>query len=191
MAIATFWIVGGPNGSGKSTLCPSLFGGLPVLNPDVVAARLVAAGAPAAEAAVAAGREVVEQTREALRGSASFVVETTLSGRMQLRAAREARDRGWRVGLVFVCVASPALSMQRIASRVAAGGHDVPAADVERRFDRSRAHLVELAAVADPLLAYDNSSRQGHRLVLLRTGGASIYRADPAPAWLPAALLQS
>jgi len=187
----TFWIVGGPNGSGKSTLCPSLFGGLPVLNPDVVAARLVAAGSSPAEAAVAAGREVVEQTRGALKGGKSFVIETTLSGRMQLRAASEARDRGWRVGLVFVCVASPALSMQRIASRVAAGGHDVPAADVERRFDRSLAHLVELSALADPLLAYDNSSREGHRLVLLRTGGATIYQADPPPVWLPPALLRS
>lgn len=34
------------------------------------------------------------------------------------------------------------MSHQRVAERVAHGGHDIPAADIERRFGRSLRHLL-------------------------------------------------
>ena len=33
--------------------------------------------------------------------------------------------------------------MSRVRQRVRMGGHDVPVADIRRRFERSRVHLVE------------------------------------------------
>ena len=49
--------------------------------------------------------------------------------------------------------------MARIARRVSEGGHDVPEADVRRRFDRSLANLPGYAAHADIWRVFDVSRR--------------------------------
>jgi predicted ABC-type ATPase len=52
-----------------------------------------------------------------------------------------------------------ALSHQRVAERVAHGGHDIPAADIERRFARSLGHLFrDLVTRVDACRCYMNSS---------------------------------
>src|SRR5579862_3322370 len=48
-----------------------------------------------------------------------------------------ASDLGYRVSVVFIFVGSPETCVERVKERVARGGHDVPAADVSRRFTRS------------------------------------------------------
>jgi predicted ABC-type ATPase len=52
------------------------------------------------------------------------------------------RAGGWRVELIYLALPNKAMSHQRVAERVAHGGHDIPAADIERRFARSLRHLL-------------------------------------------------
>ena len=60
--------------------------------------------------------------------------------------------------MVFLFLPSVGLALQRIASRVRQGGHDVPRADVVRRFGRSRKNFQTLYQdVADKWSVYDNS----------------------------------
>jgi len=49
---------------------------------------------------------------------------------------RRWKARGYRIEIVFLRIESPQLGLRRIAARVRQGGHDVPRADVLRRFDR-------------------------------------------------------
>ena len=44
---------------------------------------------------------------------------------------------GWRVELIYLALPSMEMSKLRVAERVAHGGHNIPAADIERRFARS------------------------------------------------------
>ena len=49
---------------------------------------------------------------------------------------------GYRIEMIYLRVASPQLALRRIAARVKQGGHDVPRADVLRRFDRGWKYFV-------------------------------------------------
>ena len=57
----------------------------------------------------------------------SFAFETTLSGLSYARAIPKWQAQGYHIKLVF-------LTLLRVAARVRQGGHDIPAAVVQRRF---------------------------------------------------------
>lgn len=57
---------------------------------------------------------------------------------------RRLRSQGWRAELIYLALPSMEMSRLRVAERVAHGGHDIPVADIERRFARSLANLLEV-----------------------------------------------
>ena len=93
----------------------------------------------------------------------AFAVETTLAGRRHERRILAARERGFRIEIFCLGVADVETCLARIARRVSAGGHDVPEADVRRRFPRSMAHL---ASAADSTIVYDSEAYGDPRRVL-------------------------
>ncbi len=69
------------------------------------------------------------------------------------------KKRGYEVHFFYLWVPSVELALSRIRGRVLLGGHDVPALDVRRRFDRSiRNFLVHYRPLADSWTLYDNTS---------------------------------
>jgi len=131
-------VVAGPNGAGKTTFAREL---LPALYPDVAflnADEVQVEAAPFAHP-VAAGRELLRRLAEKERRGESFAIETTLSSRMYVRHMRAWRSTGYRIALHFIELPSEDYAVQRVAMRVAAVGHDVPEADVRRRFHRGLA----------------------------------------------------
>jgi hypothetical protein len=61
--------------------------------------------------------------------------------------------RIWYVGL-----ASPEHHLARVKARVLNGGHDIPEADIRRRFDQSRLQLISLLPHLTELRVYDNTN---------------------------------
>ncbi len=53
------------------------------------------------------------------------------------------RCDGWFVELIYLALPSIEMSKLHVAGRVAHGGHDIPLADIERRFPRSLRHLLD------------------------------------------------
>jgi predicted ABC-type ATPase len=133
------YLIGGPNGSGKSTFARALIAKLdpaiPFVNTDDIARELGDWRLP--EIQLRAGRESLRRMRQLLADRTSFVHETTLSGHAQIELARSAKQSGWHVDFTFVFLRDWSLSADRVAARVRRGGHDVPAADLERRYARS------------------------------------------------------
>jgi len=75
------------------------------------------------------------------------------------------KSAGYRIEIAFLRLASAELALRRIAVRVRQGGHDVPVADVRRRFDRGRKNFESIyKSLADAWALYDNS---GERLELV------------------------
>ena len=70
---------------------------------------------------------------------------------------KKAKAAGYRVELHFISVASVEVALARISSRVDQGGHDVPEADVRRRFHRAEANLPEAIELSDEARRYDNT----------------------------------
>jgi hypothetical protein len=56
-----------------------------------------------------------------------------------------------------VGLASPEHHLARVKARVMKGGHNIPEADIRRRFDQSRLQLIQLLPLLTELRVYDNS----------------------------------
>ena len=129
-------IIAGPNGAGKTTFARSFLPmepGLPrFINADAIAAGL-AAFAPET-AAIRAGRLMLAEIGLCVRRGESFAFETTLSGLAYLRHIAAWRALGYRVSLIFLSLPNVETAIERVASRVRQGGHDVPAKVIRRRF---------------------------------------------------------
>lgn len=175
-------IIGGPNGSGKSTLydrldLPGLF-----VNADVIA-RALNPGRPEA-ASLLAGRRTLAELAKVLGARESFVYETTLSSRQSVELMRASRTAGYEVGLVFVALNSADLNVQRVAERVARGGHHIPDDVVRRRYEKALSRLPEAIRLANGSMVFDNSLFSGPRLLLQIRGAAiEVNTLDEADAF--------
>jgi predicted ABC-type ATPase len=175
---ATLCILGGCNGAGKTTLARELLprlGLMRFLNTDEIARGL----SPLDPSLVAfkAGRLVIEEARSLIAAGLSFALESTLSGKTYVAMLREARERGFRVVMHYVVIGSAAQAVERVRLRVKLGGHDVPAEDVVRRYERSLRHLLEdYLPLADEWGVWDNrnpppqeiATNASHTLTALR-----------------------
>lgn len=140
------YIIAGPNGAGKTTFAVTF---LPTyakcsnfINADLIAAGL----SPFSPRTVAlkAGKLVLEQIHQFAAKGIDFAFETTLSGKLYVNLLKSLKVKGYRIHLFFLWIPSSGLAISRIKNRVLRGGHDVPAEDVIRRFNRSIANFFRL-----------------------------------------------
>jgi len=129
-------------------------------NPDEAAKRLMAArpGMRQAEANSAAWQQGRRLLERAIAERLDFAFETTLGGSTLARLLALAADKGTEVHILYIGLASPELHIARVRSRVRAGGHDIPEADIRRRYEHSRMNLVHLLPKLASLRVYDNSA---------------------------------
>ena len=180
----TLTIVAGPNGSGKSTYTRAIREslGVPVIDPDWEA-RLVRPDAPQA-AAVEGGKQAIKRARAYLVNNQSFAAETTLAGKTYLRMMAEAKQKGWLIDLIYVGVASVETSIDRVAQRVAQGGHNVPEEDIRRRYARSLANLPMAIELADRATILDNSTAAGYQPIAIVENGRVVEQVRELPGWI-------
>ena len=153
-------IIAGPNGAGKTTFaCEYL---LKEANcPDFINVDLIAAGLSPFNpdrAAIQAGRIMLSEIERRVRKGDSFAFETTLSGRVYARLIPQWRRSGYRVRLIFLNLPSPEVAIERVATRVAQGGHNVTSDIVRRRFEAGLRNFKEIYMnLVDNWEWYDNS----------------------------------
>jgi predicted ABC-type ATPase len=101
---------------------------------------------------------VLAELHRLVKARDNFAFESTLSGRTYLRMMKRWKVSGYRIELVFLSLPSVEVALQRIAVRVRQGGHDVPRADVVRRFNRSWKNFQSMYRIlADKWAVYDNA----------------------------------
>lgn len=152
--------IAGPNGAGKTTFAreflPRVAGVTHFLNADLIAQGL--APLDPSLAAIAAGRLLLHEVNRFAAARADFAFESTLSGMSYARHLAKWKDQGHRIEISYLRLKSPQLALRRIAARVRQGGHDVPRADVLRRFERGWEHFDRIyRSLADEWAVYDNS----------------------------------
>jgi len=155
------YLIAGCNGAGKTTFAKSFLPNeakcLNFLNADLIAQGLSPLNTRAA--AIKAGRLLSEEFRTFVARHDTFGFESTLSGKTYLGLLRQAKQRGFRLYLHYLWLPNPAIAIARVRERVKKGGHDVPEADVRRRFSRSRQHFVhDYAPLADRWAVWDNQT---------------------------------
>jgi predicted ABC-type ATPase len=155
-------VLAGTNGAGKSSIAGAMIreSGGDYFNPDEVAKQLRKKNPKLdqAEANALAWRLGVAQLDRAIREGRDHFFETTLGGETIADRLEQAMEAGHDVHIWYAGLSSPEAHLARVAARVHAGGHDIPEADVRRRFDRSRLNLIALLPQLTELKVYDNSA---------------------------------
>jgi predicted ABC-type ATPase len=131
-------IIAGPNGAGKTTFARTFLPRESVkrfVNADLLAAGLSPLDPPAAQ--LAAGRLFLAELDRHAAMKEDFAFETTLSGLTYIARLEKWKKAGYRIELFYLKLSHVRLSLERVAARVRSGGHDVPEADIRRRFPRS------------------------------------------------------
>jgi predicted ABC-type ATPase len=178
--------VAGPNGAGKTTfyeahLAPA---GLRFVNADDLARELELDPYAAAEVAAKLRETLLEQGE-------SFVFETVFSDPVGEKVGflRKAGAKGYTVVLCFVGVDGPAVSEERVAMRVAQGGHDVPSGKLAARFPRTLRNLARAIRVLPHVIVYDNGDlARPFRRVATFEDRRVVDRVPDLPGWLEKAL---
>jgi predicted ABC-type ATPase len=176
----------GPNGAGKSTFFAAHLArtGLYFVNADVLALSLTMDPYAAAKLAGTIRQQLVEQ-RE------SFVFETVFSDPVceKLEFLKAAEEVGYTVVLIFIGIAGPEISDERVLMRVLQGGHNVPPNKLVERFPRVMNNLKKALAELSNVWVFDNSDmNQKYRLVAKIENGKGIELHEPTPKWLRALL---
>jgi predicted ABC-type ATPase len=93
----------------------------------------------------------------------------------------EARTRAYRIAFAYIGTSDVRINLERIRSRVATGGHDVPGGDVRRRYERSLDRAGAALAFADVAFVYDNSGSEMALVAARDEQGARVH--GNVPRW--------
>lgn len=155
-------MLAGTNGAGKSSVGGALLraSGGDYFNPDEAAAALRKRDPQLsqAEANALAWQLGVRLLERAVRERLDYFMETTLGGSTIAEHLERALEADCEVRIWYVGLTNVELHLARVAARVKAGGHDIPEADVRRRFDQSRLNLITLLPQLTELKLFDNSA---------------------------------
>lgn len=195
-------VLAGHNGAGKSTmwyehLAPQLK--LPLINadrmmlsvlPDVPSEKLPKWATALRDKNNAwmgvAQKGVQSFVAQAMTQQVPFATETVFSywedlgyGRYasKIDTIRKLQEHGYFVLLLFVGLGHVNLSIARVASRKAVGGHDVPVEKLLERFPRTQRAIHEALKVVDAAVLVDNSfgPKEAFKPTMVQIAGEPIF----------------
>ena len=130
-----------------------------------------------------AANQVPIDVERCIEAGENIAVETVLSSDKYLPIVEHAHRRGYQVGMIYLALEDAEVSRSRVAQRVAAGGHDVPADRIRPRWRRSLDNLIKFAPLLDGLLVYHSTSARGLALLAEKYAGRVLwYGARKFPA---------
>src|SRR5439155_13010668 len=149
--------------------------------PDLLARRIYAFERVGKRAAnLQAVKRIGSWLEISVKAHQTVGVETVLSTPKYRKLVRAAKQRGFKIALIYVLLNSPALHVSRVQMRVKKGGHGVPKGKILSRRIRSLAQLPWFLEAADEAWLYDNSGASP-RLNGVKRDGTIVLDRDALP----------
>ena len=154
------YIISGCNGSGKTTasytLLPELLDCTEFVNSDEFAKSLSPFSPESAY--IMASRYMLKKIQYLFDRREDFCLETTLATRSLIKMVRSAQEKGYFVTVIYFWLNSPDMAVERVAKRVAAGGHNIPEETIRRRYSVGLNYFFNVyMPVCDKWILADNS----------------------------------
>ena len=154
------YIISGCNGAGKTTasytVLPEILHCKEFVNADEIARGLSPFNPE--NVAIEAVRLMLQRIEALLERGETFSIETTLATKSYINLVRRSQSKGYSVKVLFFWLNSPELAIQRVAERVAKGGHNIPEPVIRRRYTAGISNLFHLfMKEVDYWDIYDNS----------------------------------
>lgn len=156
-------VLAGTNGAGKSSVLGAAVqdaGGV-LFNPDAYAKSLRQNDPSLSdvESNSQAWAVMRDALKRALLRNERFAFETTLGGNTIADLLGDGADQlGAEVTVRFVGLRGVDLHIERVAERVALGGHDIPVESIRKRYDTAPRNLIRLMPLLKELYVFDNSA---------------------------------
>jgi len=160
--VPNLFILAGPNGAGKSTSAPVVLTG-PRAVAEFVNADVIAREKGLSD--IAAGRATLNRLNELAAARRDIAFETTLASQLLLPRIRAMQAAGYGFHLYFFWLPSADMAVQRVARRVASGGHHIPEHVVRRRYERDLENFFQhYALAADSWTLFENTANPARRI---------------------------
>ena len=160
----SLYIISGCNGAGKTTasytVLPEVLDCKEFVNADEIARGLSPFNPESV--AIEAGRLMLQRIEDLLAKDETFSIETTLATKSYINLVR-----------------TPELAMQRVAERVANGGHNIPEDIIRRRYTAGITNLFKLfIPIVDYWAIYDNTERHRKKVATGYLGKKDIFDTE-------------
>lgn len=167
VSINKLYIIAGCNGAGKTTasftILPEILDCKEFVNADEIAKGL--SPFQPEKVSFEAGRIMLKRINELLSENENFAFETTLSTLSYKNKIIKAKDKGYRVTLLFFWLQNIKLAKERVKMRVLEGGHNIESNVIERRYFKGIKNLFNIyLPIVDGALIFDNSEGK-HELI--------------------------
>lgn len=167
MSDKKLYIIAGCNGAGKTTasytILPEILDCKEFVNADEIAKGL--SPFQPEKVSFEAGRIMLNRIKELLAENENFAFETTLSTKSYKNKIIEAKQKGYRITLLFFWLQNIELAKERVKIRVSEGGHNIQPEVIERRYIKGIKNLFDIyLPIIDGALIFDNSEGQ-HELL--------------------------
>lgn len=187
------FVLAGVNGAGKSSIGGSAIraAGQDWYNPDEFAQAMHGQypDMPLREINSQVWHEGRRRLEAAIRDNSDFAFETTLGGSTITNTLLDAIAAGVSVNVWYCGLTSAEQHIERVAARVARGGHDIAHDLIRDRYKTSMRNLCRLAPGLHQLAVYDNSAPLNEQQLpnirrLLHMANGEIRELDPnMPEW--------
>jgi predicted ABC-type ATPase len=159
--LPNIYIIAGCNGAGKTTasftVLPEMLDCNEFVNADEIAKGL----SPFQPETVSfhAGRIMLERITELIDLEVDFAFETTLTTISYKNTIEFARLKSYKITLLFFWLNDVKLAIERVATRVSEGGHNIPEEVIIRRYFKGLANLTNIFIdICDYWIVIDNST---------------------------------
>ena len=154
------YIIAGCNGAGKTTasftILPEILDCKEFVNADEIAKGL--SPFQPEKVPFEAGRIMLNRINELLAENVNFAFETTLSTKSYKSKINEAKEKGYRIILLFFWLQNIELAKERVKVRVSEGGHNIDPEVIARRYLRGIKNLFDIyLPIVDGAFIFDNS----------------------------------
>lgn len=188
--MSNIYIISGCNGAGKTTasftVLPEMFNCREFVNADEIAKGL--SPFQPDKVAIEAGRIMLNRINTLIDEEKDFAFETTLATRYYAQLINNAQLKGYFVTLVFFWLNSPELAIERVKTRVKAGGHDIQKDVVLRRYNAGISNLSNLyLPICNYWFIFDNSEpitkpvAEGFKTEIIKIYNQDIYNQIVKP----------
>lgn len=144
----------GANGSGKSTLIANIYErgilNLPYINADTMALNCNLD-------AYAVMDKTTDLVKEYIASGKGFIYETVFSHISKLDLIKLAKDKGFKIAIIYVATYNPDINIARVQKRAKQGGHNIPKEKIISRYHRCLQNVESAKPLADKFIEINNS----------------------------------
>lgn len=95
----------------------------------------------------------------------------------------EARQKGYKTYLYFVCIDDPEVNISRVENRVLKGGHDVEPERIKKRYYETLKNLISMVENIDKCYFFDNSNEFKLLAKISERGLELLVNPEELPNW--------